>query len=126
MSVHRATVPASARRAQSSPQLVTCFDLDRISGAQVGRNLRPRCAGISAQMPPEFAPASFRNPCPGHSGIGAQVTPEYAVIAECHRYRHVWRLPVLRVRIGFGFGIPEWRIPDLWQWTTRYFVFGGP
>jgi hypothetical protein len=32
-------------------------------------------------MPPEFAPASFRNPCPGHSGIGAQVTPEYALKA---------------------------------------------
>ena len=29
-------------------------------------------------MLPEFAPASFRNQCPGPSGIRAQVTPEYA------------------------------------------------
>lgn len=41
--------------------------------------MRPRYAGISAQMPPEYAPASFRNLCPDASGITAQVRPEYAL-----------------------------------------------
>ena len=31
-------------------------------------------------MPPEYAPASFRNPCPSPAGIGAQVRPEYAAL----------------------------------------------
>jgi hypothetical protein len=41
--------------------------------------MRPRHTGISAQVLPEYAPASFRNPCPSVSGIGAQVVPEYAL-----------------------------------------------
>jgi hypothetical protein len=44
--------------------------------------MRPRCTGISAQVLPEYAPASFRNQRPGAAGIDAQVTPEYAARGE--------------------------------------------
>ena len=43
--------------------------------------MRPRYAGISAQVPPEYAPTSFRNPCPSPTGFSAQVRPEYAMIS---------------------------------------------